>query len=492
MAETPRIAVVGAGAAGTLTAAQLLHRAAALRAEVEVSLIDPGATGRGVAYASTAAHHVLNVPAGRMSAYHDAPDHFVRWLTRRAPGAHTCDDHVPRALYGEYLADVLAAAASGPGPGRLHRVRERVVGVRRTDHGVTLVLGSDEPVSADAAVLALGHFPPGAAWVPPALHRSSRYLPDPWAPGALAGLPHHGDVLLVGTGLTMVDVALTLSRAGRVVRAISRHGLLPQPHAEAPLPTAPPPSFDSGADIRQIRRSLLSHISACRRTHGDWRVGIDSLRPVTAELWQRLSPSARAHFLHHDQAWWNVHRHRIPPTSARALWDGIDAGRIQVGAGEIADAIATQDSVLVCLRDGRTLSVGAVVDCTGPQADVRRVDDPLVAGLLATGLAAPDPTGLGFHTTPGGRLRPADGTAPAALWTLGPLRRGALLESTAIPEIRLQAHALAADLLASESAARQGGSPGLRGVHARNGHLHSPAYTPPSPANHQPPVDEPA
>ncbi|WP_063838303.1 FAD/NAD(P)-binding protein [Saccharothrix sp. ST-888] len=461
MPETPRIAVVGAGAAGTLTAAQLLRRAAALQAELEVWLIDPGATGRGVAYASSAAHHLLNVPAGRMSAYHDAPDHFVRWLTRRAPGVHAGDDHVPRALYGEYLADVLAAAASGPGPGRLHRVHERAVGVRRTDHGVTLVLGSDEPVSADAAVLALGNFPPGSAWAPPALHRSSRYLPDPWAPGALADLPDHGDVLLVGTGLTMVDVALTLSCAGRAVRAISRHGLLPQPHAESPLPVAPPPSFDSGADIQQIRRSLLSHVSACRRTYGDWRVGIDSLRPVTAELWRHLSPSARAHFLHHDQTLWNSHRHRIPPTSARALRDEIDAGRIQVGPGEIADAAAAQDSVLVRLRDGRTLSVGAVVNCTGPQADVRRVDDPLVAGLLATGLAAPDPTGLGFHTTPNGRLRPADGTASAVLWTLGSLRRGALFESTAIPEIRAQAHALAADLLGSKNAGRRGGSPGL-------------------------------
>ncbi|MFE4519641.1 FAD/NAD(P)-binding protein [Kitasatospora sp. NPDC056783] len=448
MPEAPhRVSVVGAGAAGTLTATQLLRRAAALRLDLAVRLIDPAAAaGRGVAYSTSAAHHRLNVPAGGMSAFQDAPDHFVRWLARRSPGAHTGDDYVPRALYGEYLADVLDAAARS-GPGRLHRVHERVVGVRRTGRGVTLALESGRPLPAEAVVLALGNFPPGEAWVPPALRRSPRYLPDPWAPGALAGLPRDGDVLLVGTGLTMVDVALTLDRAGLAVRAISRHGLLPQPHAESALPAAPLPRFAPGARLHEVRRTLLSHISACRREYGDWRVGIDGLRPVTAELWQRLPLADRTRFLRHDHGLWNVHRHRIPPAVARALRDAIGAGRVRVTPGEVTDAVPGEDSVLVRLRDGRALRVGAVVNCTGPQDDVRRLDDPLVAGLLAAGLAAPDPTGVGFHTTPGGRLRPPAGAPPVPLWTLGPPRRGALLESTAIPEIRAQAAALAATLL---------------------------------------------
>ncbi|MFE4975097.1 FAD/NAD(P)-binding protein [Kitasatospora sp. NPDC056651] len=441
------VSVVGAGAAGTLTAAQLLRRAAALRLDLAVRLIDPAAAaGRGVAYTTSAAHHLLNVPACGMSAFPDRPDHFVRWLARRSPGAHTGGDYVPRALYGEYLADVLARAARS-GPGRLHRIHERVVGVRRTDRGVTLALESGGPLPAEAVVLALGNFPPTEAWVPPTLRRSPRYLADPWAPGALAGLSPDGDVLLVGTGLTMVDVALTLSRAGLAVRAISRHGLVPQPHAESPLPAVPAPHFAPGADLQQVRRTVLSHVSACRREYGDWRVGIDGLRPVTAELWQRLSLTDRARFLRHDHGLWNVHRHRVPPASARALRDGIGAGRILVTPGEVADAVPSEDFVLVRLRDGRTLRVGAVVNCTGPQADVRRLDDPLVADLLATGLAVPDPTGVGFHTSPCGRLHPPAGAPPAPLWTLGPPRRGALLESTAIPEIRAQARALAATLL---------------------------------------------
>ncbi|KOU18303.1 hypothetical protein ADK52_30840 [Streptomyces sp. WM6372] len=450
MPETSlRVAVIGAGASGTLTAAQLLRRAAALRLALDVRLIDPAATtGRGVAYATGSVHHLLNVPAARMSAYPDVPGDFTDWLDRRAPGVHSGADHVPRALYGEYLASVLADAAAEPGPGRLHRIHERVVGVRRTGGGVTLTLGSGEPLRADAAVLALGNFPPGETWVPPALRHSPRYLSDPWAPGALAALPREGTVLLVGTGLTTVDVALTLSRAGRTVRAVSRHGLLPRPHAEAALPTAPPLTLDPGAGLHQVRRALLSHVSACRRTYGDWRVGIDSLRPVTAEIWQRLPVTDRARFLRQDQSLWNVHRHRVPPASARALREEMDAGRIRVTPGEVADAVPVADSVTVRFRDGRTLRVGAVVNCTGPQEDVRRLDDPLVTGLLTSGLAAPDPTGLGFRVAPCGRLHPRAENSPAApLWTLGSLRRGALLETTAIPEIRTQAHDVATTVL---------------------------------------------
>ncbi|WP_331742645.1 FAD/NAD(P)-binding protein [Streptomyces sp. NBC_01006] len=460
MPETAlRVAVVGAGAAGTLTAAQLLRRAAALRVDLEVRLIDPAATtGRGVAYATDSVHHLLNVPAARMSAYPDVPGDFTDWLDRRTPGVHTGAHHVPRALYGEYLAGVLADAEAGPGRGRLHRIHERVVGVHRTDGGVTptpaltLTLGSGEPLRADAAVLALGNFPPGEAWVPSALRRSPRYLPDPWAPGALAALPREGAVLLVGTGLTMVDIALTLGRAGRTVRAVSRHGLLPLPHAESALPTAPPPSLDPGADIHQVRRALLSHVSACRRTYGNWRVGIDSLRPVTAEIWQRLPVTDRARFLRQYQSLWNVHRHRIPQASARALREGMDAGRIRVTPGEVADAVPVEDSVMVRFRDGRTLRVGAVVNCTGPQEDVRRLDDPLVTGLLNSGLALPDPTGLGFRVAPCGRLHPPAESPLAPLWTLGALRRGALLETSAIPEIRTQAHDVATTVLTTLTA----------------------------------------
>ncbi|WP_406096741.1 FAD/NAD(P)-binding protein [Kitasatospora purpeofusca] len=450
MTENPRrVAVVGAGASGALTAAQLLRRAALAGVPLDVRLIDRApAPGRGAAYATTADHHLLNVPAGRMSAFADAPDDFVHWLARRAPGVHTAADHVPRRLYGAYLGEVLATAEARAGAARLHRVDDRVVSARRAGPGMSLRLGTGRRLDADAVVLALGTFPPDNAWAPARLRRSPRFVADPWAPGALRGLPEHQDLLLLGTGLTMIDVALVLARPGRRVHAVSRHGLVPRPHTATALPPARPPQVDPAAGLPRVRRALLAHVSACRRTHGDWRVGIDSLRPVTAALWQGLSPADRTRFQTEDRRLWDVHRHRAAPATARAFAAAVAEGWITVGPGELADAAPTGAGVRVRLRDGRALTVGAVLNCTGPQTDVRRVPDPLVAVLLGAGLAEPDDLGQGFRTDALGRVRPADDSPPAPLWTLGALRRGSLLESTAIPEIRAQAGEVAGDILA--------------------------------------------
>ncbi|MEV7927953.1 FAD/NAD(P)-binding protein [Kitasatospora sp. NPDC088779] len=469
--RTPHeIAVVGAGAAGTLTALRLLHHAAAGRpAPARIWLIDPGPAGPGLAFGTDAPHHLLNVPAGRMSAHRDDPGHFVRWLGDRG-GEH---DFVPRRLFGRYLAESLAAAASGPGTPDLVRVPDRVVALthrpRATTPPLRLWLHDGPPLDVDAAVLALGNFAPGQAWAPPALRDSGRFLADPWAPGALAAVPEDRDVLLVGTGLTMVDMALSLQRPGRVVHALSRHGLVPRPHAATPLttPAAPAvPQLDARAGLPALRRAVLCQIARCRRVHGDWRAGVDSLRPLTSALWQQLSPADQARLLARDLRLWETHRHRIPPVSARALRTAVDAGLVSIGRGTVADAKTTADGpgevgevIDVRLDDGRALRVGAVLNCTGSEAELTRVDDPLITDLLTTGLGSPAPVGGGFDTAADGRLLPAGGRAPAPLWTLGSLRRGNLLETTAIPEIRCQADDLALLLGRSAAGAPNGAVP---------------------------------
>ncbi|GAA1942837.1 FAD/NAD(P)-binding protein [Kitasatospora viridis] len=440
------IAVVGGGAAGTLTALRLLHHAAV---PVRIWLINPGPAGRGLAFGTEAPHHLLNVPAGRMSAHRDDPGHFTRWLGDRA-GEH---DFVPRGLFGRYLADSLAEAGHRADAPDLIRVHDRVVGLTHrpaaTGAPLRLRLAGGQSLDFAAAVLALGNFAPGTAWAPPALRDSAAFLADPWTPGALDAVPEDRDVLLVGTGLTMVDMALSLRRPGRVVHALSRHGLVPQPHATVPVPTVAAPDLDAlaaGAGLAGLRRAVLCHIARCRRVHGDWRAGVDSLRSVTSALWQQLPPADRARLLAEDLRLWETHRHRIPPVSANALRAAVDADQVRTGRGTVAGAEPAGPpggGLDVRLDDGRRLRVGAVLNCTGSEVNLTRVDDPLVTELLTTGLGTPNPIGGGFLTDPDGRLRPADSLTPAPLWTLGSLRRGSLLETTAIPEIRCQADDLA-------------------------------------------------
>jgi uncharacterized NAD(P)/FAD-binding protein YdhS len=288
---------------------------------------------------------------------------------------------------------------------------------------------------AAAAVLAIGAGSPGVRWAPDSLRAGGRFVADPWVPGALEDIPPAEDVLLVGTGLTMVDMALTLDRPGRVLHAVSRHGLLPRPHAAAPVPPVALPG--TADDLASLRLLVRDHIGKCLRETRDWRPAVDGIRPRTAELWQRLSAADRRRFLAEDHAYWEVLRHRMPPSSAAGLARIRRAGRLTVSRGEVLAAEGGE----VALTGGR-VRVGAVVNCTGPDSDAQR--NPLVARLVADGLAAPGPLGIGLATAPDGRLRPTN----APLWTLGAPRKGDLWETTAIPEIRQAADDLARSLVA--------------------------------------------
>ncbi|MFJ5533515.1 FAD/NAD(P)-binding protein [Streptomyces sp. NPDC093261] len=443
------VAIVGAGAAGALTALQVCETATRRRTPLDLVLIDPAPeAGRGVAYATADPRHRLNVPAGGMSCYPDDPGHLTRWLCRHGEPAVNDADFVTRYRYGAYLADTLGqAVVRAHGVVRVRRVRSRAEGCADTAGGrLELRLADGGCLTADSAVLATGPAAGNGAWAPPGLRTSPRFVAEPWAPGALVGpLSDTADVLLVGTGLTAVDLALTLDRPGRVLHAVSRNGLLPQPHALSPQPSIPPPQGLAGAPLDRLRRAVFRHIGRAVRHHGDWRPALDGLRVCTAELWRSLTPGERAEFLRRDGALWNTHRHRMAPATAEALDRMRAARRLSVRAGRIAAARTGPDgTVSVDLADGRSLRVGWVIDCTGPG---HHLDDPLWRSLVDAGAAVPGPLGMGVATREG-RLLDAAGRADRALFTLGAPRRGELWETTAVPEIREQAAALARELLA--------------------------------------------
>lgn len=443
-----RVAVVGAGAAGSLTAVQLMRQADRLGRPVQVWLIDPAErTGPGIAYSTCDPRHLLNVPAGRMSAFPDDPGHFLRWLTDHQlptdPG-----DFVPRRVYGQYLSDLVERTAAACRHARLHRVRDEVVAVREQGPGPVLRLAGGGELRVDAAVLALGSLAPAQDWAGAGLRDSGRFVADPWAPGALDRLAGEGDVLLVGTGLTMVDLAATLARPDRVVHAVSRHGLLPQEHLPCPAPPAEAPAgLDGSLGLDALRRVVRRHLSATRRACGDWRPALDGLRPLTATLWQQLPAADRARFLAEDLRTWEVHRHRMAPAAAATLRRLLASGLLQTRAATVAGAVPVDGAVEVALGDGTRLRVAAVVNCTGARTGPHGTTDPLVRCLLERGYGRTGPAGLGLDTAGDGRLVPAPGTPGLRLWTIGAARRGNLLETTAVPEIRAQAADVATHLL---------------------------------------------
>ncbi|CAB4754193.1 unannotated protein [freshwater metagenome] len=466
-----RVAVVGAGAAGTLTALHLVRGARARGTLLEVVVVDPAAElGRGTAFGTTDDRHLLNVPAVGMSALPDRSQHFVEW--RRQRGASVGNDlHVfaPRREYSRYLEDTLweelRAAADTV---RLEHRRAWVTGIEPVAPGSVatgsrpwrLVCHGARPVEADAFVVATGLPEAGTAWAPESLLRSSSFVVDPWAPGALEAVARDrrglADVLVVGSGLTMVDVALTVlgrtARHDRRLTAVSRSGLLPGAHADRPLPAAVPDVTDWPHDLEGIVARATRHLHEVRDGAGDWRPAVDGLRFRVAELWSRLEEPERAEFLTRYAGPWGRLRHRMPPSSAARVDAFRAAGRLEVRADRVVDARCLgAGGVRVTLASGEVREVGWVVNCTGPALDVRASGNHLLADLLRPRpdgpLASAATAGMGLRTH-GGRLLAADGGASAApVWVLGALRRGELLESTAVPEIRVQAQQVAESLL---------------------------------------------
>ncbi|MFJ2786632.1 FAD/NAD(P)-binding protein [Streptomyces sp. NPDC087216] len=448
------VAVVGVGAAGAMVAVQLCEAAARRGSALELLLIDPGPeAGRGAAYATGDPRHRLNVPAGNMSCYPDDPGHFVRWLCRHGSPEVSASDFVERQRYGAYLADTLGRAViAAHGTVAVRRLRTRATGCRWQGRTARIELADGGAVDADCVVLATGPGPVAAPhWAPAGLRRSGRFVTDPWAPGALDAVLAEGgtrDVLLVGTGLTSVDIALSLDRPGRTVHAVSRGGRLPQSHALTPLPATACEDHLDGLPLVGLRAAIRRHVGRVLAAQGDWRPAVDGLRPLTARLWGALSEEDRAAFVEQDSALWNVHRHRMPPATAEAVSRMRRTRRLRPRAGRVLDARPGPDGSLTVVlappegRETRELTVGWVVNCTGAYAPVKDTADPLWRGLLDDGGAVPGPLGMGVGTDRG-RLRGADGRAGRPVWTLGAPRRGELWETTAVPEIRGQAAAVA-------------------------------------------------
>lgn len=453
-ADAYRVVIVGAGVSGSLTAIGLLRRWDAAQ-PLRLTLVErTGDYGRGVAYSTPDDQHLLNVVACGMSAYPVETDHFLAWV--RAHG-HRIDEraYVRRKAFGDYVAHQLDLAQAAAGPEVVERRDAEAVAIAPgLGAAVAVRTGDGDHLTADAVVLATGVSRP--APLPGAvasLGAHPAYLADPWDQARLTALRACERVLIVGTGLTMVDVALTLGRddRGPALTALSRHGLLPRAHVpggcETIAPVARPEEGPWAAD------ALATRVEHAARRCSDWRSAVDSLRPVSQDLWRSMAPGEQARFAARHARRWEVHRHRMAPAVAARLQALQDDGRVTVRAGSIGAIAPARDGGITVDIDDRAERFDAVVNATGPDLDVRRAGDPLLGSLLDGGLAVPGPLGLGLATDRDGALADAQGRCSGALYTLGALRRGELWETTAVPEIRAQADAIAATIAAAAAAA---------------------------------------
>lgn len=449
----PTIAIIGAGFSGVATAANLARLP--WPNGVRIVLIERGPRfARGVAYSTDHPLHLLNVPAGRMGALADDEGHFLRWLRRTNP-AVTGDAFVPRSRYGEYL-EWLLDDASTRAAASVDIVRRTgdVIGIALADGRATLQLREGDTIEADRVVLALGNLPPRDLFASTRIDGDARYVRDPWAPGALARVARtKKPIVMVGSGLTMVDTVLALRDAGHDAGfvAVSRHGLLPLSHRDWPAkpPVVDPPRGleDWDGSARTLLRMIREASRTASRSGLDWRDVINGLRPMTPQLWHRMPVHERERFVRHVRAFWETHRHRMSTRIAEEINGLIARGELVVVAGRVAEVTPEAESIAVSVRPrgsaaSKRYTAGALVNCTGPDGDFRHLQDPLVVALRDLGTLTPDPLGLGIAADHDGALLDAHARASSVVFTLGSPRRADLWESTAVPELRAQADRL--------------------------------------------------
>lgn len=442
-----RIAILGFGFSGLMVAANLVRLA---EGPCTLYIVDEHADGLGVAYGTTNPLHLLNVRAGNMSAFADAPNHFVDWLASdegKYEAARLAlrtdygtDDYVPRMLYGRYLLSIWRSTQEIAAQKNiaLKLVPTCAVAVEEGEELAVLTTRGDA-IAVDEIVLAVGH--EMKSILPQLKH--PHIVQNPWSHELYSEATHWASpVLILGSGLTAIDIVLSLRRhgyAGKILLA-SRHAWLPHAHVK---PTRP---FSFSAEEIAAHKnlfSLLRTVQTTIREQQDWRIVLDGLRHYTASIWQRLSMRDKQRFLRELLPLWNVHRHRMAPEIAERIKAEQARGMLQLVSSRHMRCEVVDETLRVTM-DGERFEPSRILNGTGLELNVARSSSTLLKQLMAHSQIEAHATGLGIAADPQFR---AWGALYPHMYVLGSLLTGQLLESTAVPELRVQAQQIAASLI---------------------------------------------
>jgi len=455
-----QITIIGGGVSGRLLALNLLHQSPP-NASVQIRIVDRcGEKYMGPAYSNDSPALLLNVTAEQMGAFSEEPEHFYRWAKKRddrvEPG-----DFLPRGLFREYIFSLIDNIRTARGDNvNLEHICGEVTDVQLEKQRAVVHLETGERLPAGKVILALGNFPPRPI---PIAHtetfQSNRYIGNPWNPGVFDALSPIDSVAFIGTGQTMVDLSLILSKRGHQgeLIAVSRRGLLPLAHRNyEPYPSFSEEFAEPGS-LLHLYRIIRRHLDRAAELGLNAQSVIDSLRPYTQALWSNLPEVEKRRFMRHVFRYWERIRSRIPPENEAVVNKLKKKGQLRIIAGRINDLVETNNGIELHYVSRRSQSqeiirADYVVNCIGPETNYRKVDHPLVKNLLRRGVITPGPANIGISANPDGAIISHTGNTSEILYTLGATMKGLYWEVIAVPDIRNQAENLAKILLNGTSA----------------------------------------
>ncbi len=460
--STKRIAIIGGGFSGVMTAVNVARMSKHPRHIILINAKRP--LGRGVAYGTRRPEHLLNVAARNMSAFPDLPDHFVQWLRTRSefdtvPDLELRERFMPRMVFGDYLKSMMHHHLQGMGD-EVTVTAEFVEGVAvdvevNGSSGVVL-LEDGTRIDADRVVLASGNEPPAALPGAELLQDHGGWAGNPWLPWH-ENLPgDDGTIVILGTGLTTVDSIISLRAMGWLgrIHAVSRHGWLPEAHFRGiDYHDFPSPDVDlTNLGLEKLRALMEEHCGKLRELGANPAIVVDKMRPFTQQVWKNFSVEERLAFAKKDAARWNIMRHRIAPEIHAQVTSSQLTGQLQVHSAYIERVETDGEKVKVCLEGGESLTGDLVINATGPQTRFSSSKSLLLSKLMEKGLISPDDMDMGIRITDDHTAVTKDGTESEVLLALGPLLRGTLWETIAVPELRGQASQVAATLVGGSAA----------------------------------------
>jgi uncharacterized NAD(P)/FAD-binding protein YdhS len=441
------VGVVGGGFSGLLTTYHLLKNS---EQPLEVLLFNSGyPTGQGIAYSTKDEIHLLNVPAGKMSALPEDPDHFLRWLNNHYPSTEDrTDKFISRKLYGEYLKSILDELILDKN-NNLIIIDEEVVDINKQSERFIMTTAKDE-FKADTIVLATGNLLPAEL----VEFETDHYIKDPWHFDILKEKADKAEkIFIVGSGLSMIDIILSLEKMNirKPVVCMSSNGLLPKRHISGKAYPSYLDELNDCTDINSFYAVIKKHLKGCEETGYSKQSVIDVVRPYVQEIWLKLDETSRNRFLRHLKHGWNVLRHRIPASTADVVDRWINEGRLKIIAGKIKQVNEKEEGLDITIKvkhNGEVVENACLlINCTGPLMNYNKVSSTLYRNLFRRSFLHTGSLGLGLNALSTGELIDGSSQVIKDIYTLGPALKSTLWETTAVNEIRNQAKRIAKEIL---------------------------------------------
>ena len=396
------------------------------------------------------------------------------------------DAYLPNGLafarrrdFGDYLAAAFAErSASAEGGSTLEHVCDRAIAAAALDDAIETVTASGRVLTSDLLIVATGNPAPRLpAFFDRSLLDHPGVVADPLQQDGARRIDPAARVLVVGTGLTALDMLSTLVRSGHrgAIVAMSRRGLRPRGHApmvlgageagaaaaERPLDriTGPVPAYWAEAAGRaptalDMLRRMRRRAAMLQAQGSTWHAAIDELRDSLWQTWPLWERAEKQRFLRVLRPWYDVHRFRAPPQNDALVRRAEAAGQVTFRAARVRAIEASAAGAGIIVRfaaegttDERREAFDAVINCTGLDAAAGVAANPFLAALVAQGWLRVDDTGLGFAVDARCRAIDAAGMAQERLRVIGPPTAGAFADPLGVVFIAAQIHRLVPDVL---------------------------------------------